>query len=47
MLLRGNITLAFEFGVPGVGIPPGIVLSNNEPLPFNKLGDCLNVDTDD
>lgn len=42
------LTLALEFGVPGVGIPPGMVLSRREPLPFNKLeGDCLNVLTDD
>lgn len=37
-------TFGLEFGVPGVAVPPGIVVSNGE-LPFDA-GD-LNEDTDD
>jgi len=40
-------TLALEFGVPGVGIPPGILASNRVPLPFNRVGDCLKVVSED
>ena len=40
-------TFALEFGVPGVGIPPGIVVSQlTVPLPF-AIVVVLNVETDD
>lgn len=45
--LAGSITFALELGVPGVGIPPGMLASNSDPLPFSKVGDCLNVVSED
>lgn len=45
--MEAGITLALELGVPGVGIPPGMLASNSDPLPFSKVGDCLNVVSED
>lgn len=45
--LARRITFALELGVPGVGIPPGMLASNSDPLPFSKVGDCLNVVSED
>lgn len=42
-----ELTFALELGVPGVGIPPGMLASNSDPLPFSKVGDCLNVVSED
>ena len=41
-----KLTLDLEFGVPGVGIPPGIVLSNDVAPLFKIFGVCLKVVTE-